>query len=578
MVYPDQGWSAEDRLRYYNTSQGSAALWYDIFLNLENANDQEPFRSDATMRGYGLILQSPDPVYNPDGLPIGVTKTSVAEGRWKGDWVGLTCAACHDAELEYRGTTIKISGGNNKDVDFHALIQGLDDALAATLADPQKFERLAQRLDLQDSAGKDELRARVEENAEAVHKYNEIVALTPTVVGPGRVDALHLIHNQVLSNWLDIPQNWVAPLAPVKPSFVWNIPQSAWAQWSGVLFDPLLRNGGEAVGVFVRLDATSETPAEGLFESTIDFRGQIDLEALLRRLAPPSWPEAILGEIDRGKAAAGAQLFSENCAECHSTWPHRWSEPRKQGKQFIENAIVSVDVVGTDPEQFSGPQFESRPTVRSGRMSEFLEPPFTGAALAPQSAVFGALTSGVYYNALAALGLSEEELISAHGYRPFDPEPPEPVPVLGGYKANPAEGMWSAPPFLHNGAVPNLYELLLPASERSKTFLIGREFDPIKVGIDTSGDSGTFLFDTSLVGNSNSGHSFENGSGRGIIGRLLSDDERWALIEYMKSIPDQPGQITPFGGPQDPVRAWKDEGFYHVINPGTYNGAPEGLQ
>ena len=33
MVYPDQGWSAEDRLRYYNTSQGSAALWYDIFLN-----------------------------------------------------------------------------------------------------------------------------------------------------------------------------------------------------------------------------------------------------------------------------------------------------------------------------------------------------------------------------------------------------------------------------------------------------------------------------------------------------------------------------------------------------------------
>ena len=138
--------------------------------------------------------------------------------------------------------------------------------------------------------------------------------------------------------------------------------------------------------------------------------------------------------------------------------------------------------------------------------------------------------------------------------------------------------MWAVPPYLHNGSVPNLYELLLPASERSKTFLIGREFDPVKVGIDTSGDSGTFLFDTALVGNSNTGHSFENGSGRGIIGRLLSDDERWALIEYMKSIPDQPGQITPFGGPQDPVRAWKDEGFYHVMNPGTYNGAPEGLQ
>ena len=45
-----------------------------------------------------------------------------------------------------------------------------------------------------------------------------------------------------------MPQNWVAPLAPAKPSFVWNIPQSAWAQWSGVLSDPLLRNGGEVGG------------------------------------------------------------------------------------------------------------------------------------------------------------------------------------------------------------------------------------------------------------------------------------------------------------------------------------------
>ena len=84
--------------------------------------------------------------------------------------------------------------------------------------------------------------------------------------------------------------------------------------------------------------------------------------------------------------------------------------------------------------------------------------------------------------------------------------------------------MWASPPFLHNGSVPNLYELLLPAKERSKTFFIGREFDPMKVGVDTTGESGRFLFDTSLIGNSNAGHSFENGSGRGIIGRLLNDE------------------------------------------------------
>ena len=60
-----------------------------------------------------------------------------------------------------------------------------------------------------------------------------------------------------------------------------------------------------------------------------------------------------------------------------------------------------------------------------------------------------------------------------------------------------------------------------------------------------------------------------------MIGRLLTDEERWALIEYMKSIPDKPGQITPFGGPEDPIRAWKDKTFFHVRNPGTYDGAPK---
>jgi hypothetical protein len=136
--------------------------------------------------------------------------------------------------------------------------------------------------------------------------------------------------------------------------------------------------------------------------------------------------------------------------------------------------------------------------------------------------------------------------------------------------------MWSAPPFLHNGSVPNLYELLIPASERSKTFYVGRGFDPLKVGVDTTGSSGKFLYDTALVGNSNQGHSFENGGpAKGVIGRLLSEDERWALIEFVKSVPNEPSQISPFGGPQNPVRAWLDETFYHVRNPGTYDGAPK---
>lgn len=82
-------------------------------------------------------------------------------------------------------------------------------------------------------------------------------------------------------------------------------------QWSGVLFDPLNRNPGEIMGVFARMDLTSKTPADGRFDSTVDLKGQIVSEELLRRLAPPPWPEEILGKIDREKAARGTQLFKE---------------------------------------------------------------------------------------------------------------------------------------------------------------------------------------------------------------------------------------------------------------------------
>ena len=90
--------------------------------------------------------------------------------------------------------------------------------------------------------------------------------------------------------------------------------------------------------------------------------------------------------------------------------------------------------------------------------------------------------------------------------------------------------------------MPNLYEMLVPARERTKKFYVGSDFDPVKVGVDTSGNSGRFLLDTTLLGNSNASHSFEDGPrGNGVIGPLLTDKERWSLVDYLKSIPEEPG-------------------------------------
>jgi hypothetical protein len=75
VVYLDQGWSQADREMYYQISQGAQIMSYDIFLNLEVADSQELFRSDANSDRYGLITQAANPRTNPDGLPVGLTKT-----------------------------------------------------------------------------------------------------------------------------------------------------------------------------------------------------------------------------------------------------------------------------------------------------------------------------------------------------------------------------------------------------------------------------------------------------------------------------------------------------------------------
>ena len=376
VLFLDQGWTEEDRLLYYNVSQGSAAMSYDIFLNLEVPDSQTLFRADENMARYGLLPQPSDPKYNPDGLPIGVSKTVVNDGRWKGEWVGLGCAACHTGQLEYKGTKIRISGGNADTLDILGFIRGLDDALAATVADPEKFARLAEKLGRNDNRGKEELRTRLQEDAEAIHRYRSRTALTPIVVGPGRMDALGLIHNQVQSNTMGVPENWRAALAPVKPSFCWNVPQSAWAQWSGVLKDPDPPQFGRSVGRVCQDGPDIEDAGGRAVRLHRRPQGADGERGPAAESCPTrNGPKKFSGTIDQEKATKGQQLFAENCATCHSTWPHRWSEPKKEGKRFIENAIVPSTIVGTDATQFGSPQFESKPTVMAGPLSNIYRSP-----------------------------------------------------------------------------------------------------------------------------------------------------------------------------------------------------------
>ena len=361
------------------------------------------------------------------------------------------------------------------------------------------------------------------------------------------MDAIGMIVDRVTSVAPDIPQNWFAPLAPTKPPFLWNSPQGSWTQWRGVQQDPIDRNLTETMGVFMSMNLTAKSPEEGLFQSNARLKNLEEIEGWLNHLAPPKWPEEAFGKIDRAKAAQGKKLFESHCAGCHNSYPYTWTAPNKYGKRFLEVGLVPESYVGTDPMQFE----ELRPYVATAHLAPNLPGPLKDKDLVPQGELYYGLSMMILRTALSKIDQTPEQAIEMHGYRELPVPRPSPVPH---YKAAPRDGVWATPPFMHNGSVPNLYEMLVPAAERTKKFCLGRDFDPVKVGVDTSCKSGTYMIDTSLIGSSNRGHSFENGPrGNGVIGPLLTEEERWALVEYLKSIPEEAGRVTPFGGPPNAV-------------------------
>jgi hypothetical protein len=186
VTYLNQAWSQEDREWYYHFSQGSAAISYDIFLNLEAADSQSLFRSGLNDPRYGLILDPPSPE-NPDGLPVGIGKTTVAKaikGWPAGDYVGMSCSMCHNNELKFKGKRIRIDGGNSSTLNIQGLTRGLDEALQAALTDQAKFDRLAARIGASSQDAKAKLRTRLESDAARIHQYVTRTTVTPHPWGP----------------------------------------------------------------------------------------------------------------------------------------------------------------------------------------------------------------------------------------------------------------------------------------------------------------------------------------------------------------------------------------------------------
>lgn len=278
-------------------------------------------------------------------------------------------------------------------------------------------------------------------------------------------------------------------------------------------------------------------------------------------MQPPKWPEAVFGKVDLPLASRGKALYTENCAYCHAPDP----KPRDQRLAPSRDPewkmrVVPISIVGTDPttaDNIADHRFDiSRLGWTKAELSK-LDVRLYGASLdevdfksISSAKGLAYITAYVENRAYQDAGIGPRQRKEMDGYGL-----PIGVQEKRGYKARPLDGIWATPPFLHNGSVPNLFELLSPVYERQAQFWVGNfEFDPERVGYRSDKFPGGFLLDTRVTGNGNGGHEFRDGCRQeGVIGRALSPDERLALIEYLKVLgnADLETQLTDV-----PVQAW----------------------
>lgn len=527
-IYLDQGWTAEDRLTYYYLPQGSEVMPYAWFLALEEPWSNKPFRNDAHVASFRY---SPMPASktNPDGLPIGFAKGRGKDGT---AWFGLTCAACHTGEFTHRGKTVRVDGGTTL-ADIMGFQSALVTAVRATLSQPAKFDRFARRVLGDDHPPEKATALAVEVRKHLVTMADwEATSRPAHPGGHGVWDALGILLNGITGTAPGTPDNYRVPHTPVSYPSIWNTNRYDKLLWNASVESVTLRQVGEVIIVFGRAEAAVGKDGKITFDSSADLKALQRVYEYTSALAPPAWPEDVLGQINRGLAKRGESLYREHCATCHPLTPYPMVEAKPGGPKFIKMTATPLKEVGTDP--LYAQYFVQRTAVPGPLAPLFKGTMFEGQREVPAAIQFLATLTRITEAGLDKAATTPEERAVLLGPKPL-PGLPKNAAELDGlvnsllvYKATPLAGVWSTAPYLHNGSVASLFELLLPAEKRMKSFHLGdREFDPKHVGYRTGPSAGSFRYDTARPGQSNRGHEY---------GTHLGDPDRWALVEFLKTL------------------------------------------
>jgi hypothetical protein len=594
-----QGLTAAERQQYYHLAEGSE-LYPLAWMRALKTKEGRPFLEDLGRFG---LLEDPD---SPLGLPVGMTAQTPRDVRVLGEMVGINCAGCHVGELTRGGKSVRLVGAPNlfdintfyvklfeaatitaveparraqflEDLKKHGdlEVQRATQFLVATLATMEqdqaarlggaersfagRLKALAQKAesgigqDLQSlglgSKGRDALRRKLTAGVSdadvaalldslkrqdpggllkdmAARSQEDIKELVvnaallrarlsflkklkdlhskeqPTIPGPGRIDAFVNARDLIFPTSEFIPAN-----SPVSYPHIWQLEQTVWLHWDGNTNSVMERNIGQSLGLGAVFDPETLT-------STILPKNLYDLELLTRKITPPSWPAAVLGAVDHARSERGKAIYEDRCVKCHAIL---------QGSAKAPDILTPLEEIGTDP----------------NRAINFTRP------------VGGknfATSLGDTANAIKKRAYQDNDISAADQETMDRTDEPIEWRTTRSYVGRPLQAIWATAPYLHNGSVPTLHHLLLPAKDRPTTFPVGhREYDPEKLGYvaevaqvpadqrariydydpETAGRQD---FDTTKDGNRNTGHEGH------AYGTDLSDEQRKDLLEYLKGL------------------------------------------
>jgi mono/diheme cytochrome c family protein len=472
-----------------DTLETNAVPWKLVAAALvSQKHPREPPTQERLRRilgSYGFVYPVsvgnwPGPAQPEFQLPLGIISGILQRDvpRVRVEVANLSCASCHSG-VTYDSTgnprPVVWLGLPNTSLDLDAYVDGVLDALRTAVKDREATFAAIQALFPEVSA--DELKTlRKFVWPRLVDRLGQGTNGLPfRNGGPGRSNGVEALKFQ-----FGLPAGAHPTASAVSMPYIGE----QRLRWSLLADGIYKRHGDPRFGPrALAAAATPEQTAEMVSFVTVPTLGlepekaakavkpMSDVLVYMAEYEPPKFP----GAIDRAAASRGAALYAR-CAGCHGEFEERGGRLRLSS---YPNRLSTIDEIGTDVARLD----VVSPTV---------------------VAAVAATPSGRYIEAAETRGYVAPALV----------------------------GVWATAPYLHNGSVPTLAELMSPEKRPARFLVGGHRLDFVKVGIAYPADyqpwSTPRLFDTAEPGRSNRGHEREFEG--------LSDADKADLIEFLKQL------------------------------------------